>query len=210
MAFETFEKLPEEKKKIILSTGIRAFSQKSYKDVSTDYITKECGISKGILFHYFGSKKEFYFYCLNKAMERLTSKTEGGAGDDFYDILFSSMNQKISLCMKYSNEMHMVNMASRDASAEIAERKTEMIRRYMSTGQIESAGTLKRALETLRFKDSGKMQTTVEGLSIYISAVLNKYLMQYQQTPDEFFKNRDKIKAEIKTYLDMMLFGICE
>lgn len=210
MAFETFEKLPEEKKEVILSTGIRAFSQKSYKDVSTDCITKECGISKGILFHYFGSKKEFYFYCLNKAMERLTSKTEGGAGDDFYDILFSSMKQKISLCMKYSDEMHMVNMASRDASAEIAERKMEIIHKYMSAGQIESAGTLKRALETLRFKDSGKIQTTMEGLSIYISAVLNKYLMQYQQTPDEFFKNSDKIKAEMKIYLDMMLFGICE
>ena len=57
MSFETFEKLPTEKKEYILSTGIKEFSQKSYKDVSTDIITQKCHISKGILFHYFGSKK---------------------------------------------------------------------------------------------------------------------------------------------------------
>lgn len=210
MALETFEKLPENKKELILSTGIKEFSQKSYKDVSTDSITKKCGISKGILFHYFGSKKGFYFYCLEKAMGRLTAKTEGAVGDGFYEILFSSMSRKISVCMQYKDEMHMVNMASRDASAEIADQKAEIIRRYMTIGQLESAQTLRKALATLEFKDEDKKQVTVEGLHIYINAILNKYLLQYQQMPDKFFENRDRIKEEMKTYLDMMLYGICK
>ncbi|MCI5481154.1 MAG: TetR/AcrR family transcriptional regulator, partial [Lachnospiraceae bacterium] len=67
MSFEAYEKITEEKRNRILSTGIKEFSGKSYKDVSTDHITKACGISKGLLFHYFGSKREFYFYCLEKA-----------------------------------------------------------------------------------------------------------------------------------------------
>ena len=50
MSFATFEKLPKDKKEYILSTGIKEFSQKSYKDVSTDIITQKCHISKGILF----------------------------------------------------------------------------------------------------------------------------------------------------------------
>lgn len=211
MSFEAFEKLSEEKQELILSIGMREFSQKTFKDASTDTITKECGISKGILFHYFGSKKEFYFYCLSKAMERLTTKTvTKEETEDFYDVLFSFMDRKMSLCMKYSDEMHMVNMASRDASAEIAERKTEIIRNYMVQGQMESAQTLKRALQTLDLKSSENMQKTLEGLSIYINAVLNKYLLQYQQTPDIFFENSDKIKTEMKSYLDLMLYGICK
>lgn len=210
MSFEAFEKLPEEKKKMILSTGIKEFSIKSYKDASTDVITKTCGISKGILFHYFGSKKEFYFYCLDQAMKKLTTKTAGKAeAEDFYDILFSAMHHKLFLCTKYSDEMHMVNMASRDASSEIAERKAGIIRIYMAQVQMESAQILKRALQTLNFKDGENMQKTVEGLHIYINAVLNKYLLQYQETPDAFFENSDKIKAEMKSYLDLMLFGIC-
>lgn len=210
MSFEAFEKLPEEKKQMILATGMKEFSQKSYKEVSTDSITQTCGISKGILFHYFGSKKEFYFYCLDQALIRLTTKTEREeAAKDFYDILFSTMDQRLAVCMKYRDEMQMVNMASRDASAEIAERKTEIVRKYMAYVQMESTETLRRALKTLDFKDSGNMPKIVEGLYIYINAVLNKYLLQYQQTPEVFFENSDRIKAEMKGYLDLMLFGVC-
>ena len=75
MGIGTFEKLPADKKEMILSTGIREFSQKAYKDVSTDSITQKCHISKGILFHYFGSKKGYYMYCLEASLERLMSKT---------------------------------------------------------------------------------------------------------------------------------------
>lgn len=210
MSFEAFEKLPDSKQELILSIGIKEFSQKSYKDVSTDNITKKCQISKGILFHYFGSKKEYYFYCLEKAMERLMTKTDEINGSDFYEILFASMNQKILMCMQFKDEMHLVNMASRDASIEIAQQKNEFIRSYMGRGQLESVEILRRAVATLEFKEEENRQRTVEGLHIYINAVLNKYLLLYQQMPDQFFENSEKIKAEMKEYLDMMLYGICK
>ena len=209
MSFDTFEKLSESKKELILSVGIKEFSKKPYKEVSTDSITQMCEISKGILFHYFGSKKKYYLYCLEKAMERLTEKTDVAVGEDFYEILFESMNRKMAVCMKYADEMHMVNMASRDASAEIAVQKAEIMRNYMLLIKAESTQTLQRAMGALAFKDGVQKQVTVEGLYLYINAVLNKYLLQYQQTPDEFFKNSEKIKEEMKAYLDVMLYGIC-
>ena len=64
MSRETFEKLPADRKELILSTGIRMFSLSPYSEVSTDSITRTCGISKGMLFQYFGSKRSFYLYCL--------------------------------------------------------------------------------------------------------------------------------------------------
>lgn len=208
MGIGTFEKLPADKKEMILSTGIREFSQKAYKDVSTDSITRKCHISKGILFHYFGSKKGYYMYCLEASLERLMSKTKEHSDNGFYEILFESMNRKMAVCMQYKDEMHMVNMASRDAAAEIAQEKTELIGRYMAQVQAQSLRTLQSALLALDFKSEENRQVTVEGLHIYINAVLNKYLVQYQQTPDDFFKNREKIKEELKQYLDVMLYGI--
>ena len=211
MAFEAFEKLSDDKKELILSAGMKEFSQKPYKEASTDSITKACGISKGLLFHYFGSKKEFYFFCLERAMEKLTAQAQSKEeANDFYDILFSSMDQKFALCIHYYDEMHMVNMASRDAATEIAQHKAEMMQKYAIQIKIKSAETIRRALQTLHFKHDENLQMTVEGISLYINAVLNKYLIQYQTTPDAFFQNRDAIKSEMKQYLDMMLFGICQ
>lgn len=210
MAFEAFEKLSADKKELILSAGMKEFSQKPYKEASTDSITKACGISKGLLFHYFGSKKAFYFYCLESAMEKLTAQAQSKEEvNDFYDILFSSMDQKFALCIHYYDEMHMVNMASRDAATEIVQQKAEMMQKYAIQIKMKSAETIRRALQTLHFKHDENMQMTVEGVSLYINAVLNKYLIQYQTTPDAFFQNRDAIKSEMKQYLDMMLFGIC-
>lgn len=211
MAFEAFEKLSADKKELILSAGMKEFSQKPYKEASTDSITKACGISKGLLFHYFGSKKAFYFYCLESAMEKLTAQAQSKEEvNDFYDILFSSMDQKFALCIHYYDEMHMVNMASRDAATEIVQQKAEMMQKYAIQIKMKSAETIRRALQTLHFKHDENMQMTVEGVSLYINAVLNKYLIQYQTTPDAFFQNRDAIKSEMKQYLDMMLFGICQ
>ncbi|MBR4982153.1 MAG: TetR/AcrR family transcriptional regulator [Lachnospiraceae bacterium] len=210
MSLETFENLPAHKKELILSIGIKEFSLKSYKDVSTDGITKKCQISKGILFHYFGSKKQYYLYCLEKAMERLVSKTENVMKGDFYEILFSSMNRKIAICMQYKDEMHMVNMASRDAAVEIADGKAEIMQRYRNSIQLESDEILKMAVATLEFKDESKIQAAITGLHIYTNAVLNKYLLQYQQTPEQFLEHSEKIKEEMKEYLDMMLYGICK
>ena len=211
MAFEAFEKLSDDKKELILSAGMKEFSQKPYKEASTDSITKACGISKGLLFHYFGSKKEFYFFCLERAMEKLTAQAQSKEeATDFYDILFSSMDQKFALCIHYYDEMHMVNMASRDAATEIAQHKAEMMQKYAIQIKMKSAENIRRALQTLNFKHDENLQMTVEGISLYINAVLNKYLIQYQTTPDAFFQNRDAIKSEMKQYLDMMLFGICQ
>lgn len=211
MAFEAFEKLSDDKKELILSAGMKEFSQKPYKEASTDSITKACGISKGLLFHYFGSKKAFYFFCLERAMEKLTAQAQSKEeAKNFYDILFSSMDQKFALCIHYYDEMHMVNMASRDAATEIVQQKAEMMQKYAIQIKMKSAETIRRALQTLHFKHDENMQMTVEGVSLYINAVLNKYLIQYQTTPDAFFQNRDAIKSEMKQYLDMMLFGICQ
>ena len=118
--------------------------------------------------------------------------------------------QKFALCIHYYDEMHMVNMASRDAATEIVQQKAEMMQKYAIQIKMKSAETIRRALQTLNFKHDENLQMTVEGISLYINAVLNKYLIQYQTTPDAFFQNRDAIKSEMKQYLDMMLFGICQ
>ena len=208
MSFESFEKLPGEKKDKILSAGIRKFSQKSYNDAGTDRITEQCQISKGILFHYFGSKKKFYLYCLEKSMERLTSNTETVTGKDFYEILFMEMDRKMSLCMEYKDEMHMVNMASRDASSEIAAEKAEILQNHARKIHADSAQTLRNAMAALNLKNTEKV--TAEGLQLYINAIMNKYLLQYQAVPDQFFEQSETIKAEMKTYIDLMLYGICK
>lgn len=70
---EKFFALPEEKQRRIVNAAMEVFAKNEYKRASTDDIAARAGISKGLLFHYFGSKKELYFY-LYRYVEQMVAE----------------------------------------------------------------------------------------------------------------------------------------
>jgi len=65
--YEKFQTLEEEKRQRILNAAMHQFLN-GYKNASTDSIVKEAGISKGLLFHYFGTKENLYNFLVNHAI----------------------------------------------------------------------------------------------------------------------------------------------
>lgn len=208
MRLEKFKSLSEEKQTAIIAAGIEEFSQKSYPDASTDTIVQRCSISKGLLFHYFGSKKDFYFYCLSNALQTLLQPTSSPQGS-FYDILFEVMDEKLRLCAQYPTQTKFVNLASREAACEVAGGKAEIFAQYAAQTHTASSATMEQALATLplREHERGKVK---QGLLLYINAVIGKYLLLYQNTPDAFFANAPQIQEEIREYINLMLYGVLE
>lgn len=64
-----FLNLEPEKRERILNAAINEFAHKGYKNASTNEMVKEAGISKGLIFHYFKSKKQLYFFLYDYLME---------------------------------------------------------------------------------------------------------------------------------------------
>jgi AcrR family transcriptional regulator len=209
MNLEAFERRPLEKRVAVINAGIREFAVKSYSDASTDRITADCGISKGLLFHYFTTKQEFYLYCLQKALETLTADTAQDLKGDFFEILFSSMDSKMRLCTAHPEKTYFVNMASRENAAEVKAQKDDIFRRTLAERQARSAQTMACAVSSLHLKVPDKHRVT-EGLLLYTNAIMNRFLLHYQENPAAFFENSDAIKAEMKSFLNLMLYGICE
>jgi AcrR family transcriptional regulator len=54
---EKFRAISEEKQRTILDAALTEFSERGYHKANTNTICEKAGISKGLLFHYFGSKK---------------------------------------------------------------------------------------------------------------------------------------------------------
>lgn len=57
---EKFFDLKKEKQDRFIHAALKIFAENGYKRASTDEIVREAGISKGLLFHYFGSKQGLY------------------------------------------------------------------------------------------------------------------------------------------------------
>ncbi len=60
-----FENLDKEKQKKILNAAFKEFAEHGYEHASTNKIVKNAGIGKGMLFYYFKSKKDLYYYLIN-------------------------------------------------------------------------------------------------------------------------------------------------
>lgn len=59
---EKFFDLKKEKQDRMINASLKLFAVNGYKHASTDDIVTEAGISKGLLFHYFGSKLGLYTF----------------------------------------------------------------------------------------------------------------------------------------------------
>ena len=84
---EKFFDLKKEKQDRMINAALKVFSMGGYKHASTDDIVTEAGISKGLLFHYFGSKLGLYTFLYDYSVRfmklELTSGVSSSTNDYF-------------------------------------------------------------------------------------------------------------------------------
>jgi AcrR family transcriptional regulator len=67
----------DERRAQLLGLAKRAFSDRSYDDVSIDDLAREAKISKGLLYHYFPTKRDLYVAGLTEIADELVAAITG-------------------------------------------------------------------------------------------------------------------------------------
>jgi AcrR family transcriptional regulator len=66
----------DERRTQLLRLGIRMFATRPYDEISIDDVAEAAGISKGLLYHYFHGKREFYVEAIRASSLHLLQLTE--------------------------------------------------------------------------------------------------------------------------------------
>jgi AcrR family transcriptional regulator len=66
----------DERRRQLLETGARVFTERPYDEISMAAVAREAGISKGLLYHYFPSKRDFFRATLEAAASEMRALTE--------------------------------------------------------------------------------------------------------------------------------------
>jgi AcrR family transcriptional regulator len=69
----------DERRRQLVEIGLDLFSERAYDDIAIDDIAARAGISKGLLYHYFPSKRDFYVEVIREAASELAERTEPDA-----------------------------------------------------------------------------------------------------------------------------------
>jgi AcrR family transcriptional regulator len=82
---------PDERRVQLLDLGVRLLADRSLDELSIDLLAEEAGISRGLLYHYFGNKHAFHEAVVRRAADDLIAQTAPAPGGPPLDRLAGSM-----------------------------------------------------------------------------------------------------------------------
>lgn len=81
MATRTRLSVPARREQV-LTTAIKLFAARPYEQTSMEDLAAACGVSRALLYHYFGGKRGIFLAAIEAAGERLTAPHAGLSGAD--------------------------------------------------------------------------------------------------------------------------------
>lgn len=69
---------PDTRREQLLELGVRLLATRTLEELSIDTLAEEAGISRGLLYHYFGGKQEFHTAVVRRAADQLFAVTAPG------------------------------------------------------------------------------------------------------------------------------------
>ncbi len=94
--------MEQEKRQRVINSAMEEFS-KGYRKANTDTIVQNSGISKGLLFHYFGTKKDLFLFLIKYSLDILSGEFQKQSFEshDILENLWKLSLVSVDLTMRY-------------------------------------------------------------------------------------------------------------
>ncbi|MCR8850360.1 TetR/AcrR family transcriptional regulator [Rossellomorea sp. SC111] len=191
-----------EKEDRIIRAATRVFAENGYEKASTNAIVKEAKISKGILFHYFNSKKELYVslyeHLSNLFTEKIYERLDWNEQDIFVTIRSVTLI-KFELFYVYPD---LINFLTSAFSEEAQEVKDE-IEKYKTRMVESSFATLFSNIDTSKFKEGIDVNKSIQVIYWTFEGMANQQQQKAKSlSVDEI--NQEEVLAEIDAYIELL------
>lgn len=198
---EKFFDIKKDKQNRIINAGLKVFAEHGYRHASTDEIVKEADISKGLLFHYFGSKIGTYTllheYSVRYMILEYNSYVSGKETDPF--VIIAQIEQaKLEAMKSHPYMIAFLESCEREVVSEpllATEESKNMLREVtynltenMNFSMIRKDCDVPKLLEIISY--------TIDGLR--------------KKSFSEGSFQADMLYADIVTYLDMIRLLSCK
>jgi AcrR family transcriptional regulator len=201
--YEHFLKLDQEKRARILAVCYDEFLLRGYDAASTNAIVKMAGISKGLLFRYFGSKEGLYGFLIQDAAKSITSAVIPQielTGDFFKDVI-SITKTKMQICAAFPTETSFLSMAYKDS---LPEKLAKSMERFKG-GSVANLKILAQDMDASILKEGVDKDTAVR----IIVWVCEKFVDEMLEKDIEV-ENLQSLLADFDKCLEVLKIGLCK
>lgn len=186
--------IPEEKQQRIVRAAMENFARNGYRKATMDEIVAAAGISKGLIFHYYGSKEKLFLHLYEFAYgfvyERLVPHFNHDEPDLFERIRLSE-KIKIDMMKQYPYILDFLMTARQEDNPEL-QRKMKQLSRENYPAWSDS---FQKGIDTSKLRDGIELERVIR----IIQWCTNGLLAEYK---DGFVL--EEVFAEMDIYLDLM------
>jgi TetR/AcrR family transcriptional regulator len=201
--FSKFLSLDSEKQDRIINAAIKEFAQKGYDSASTNEIVKEAGISKGLLFHYFQSKKQLFFflfdYCYNLVADEFYKKVDL-TERDFFKRIRQAVHIKMDLQTKYPEILTFIQEAFMQDSPEI---KDEFDKKKQELNAV-NIGIIYDGIDLSKFRDDVDVEKILKVISWTFEKMSEEELLKAKMVPGHKI-DYEKVFMEAEEYFEFFI-----
>jgi len=197
---ERFMKLDEDKRERILNAAMKEFRY-GYKKASTDRIVKEAGISKGLLFHYFGTKEQLFCFMLKHASDYFQEhylNLLAIKGQDILESFMNVANAKKNMLNRYPYLFECVNSVNTHWADLPAE-----VQGLILQGQDEIDEEFYKSCNTDMFRDDIDHKKAIDVIIGTMDALLHEETVRAASAGGWDEKNHKQFQEALGGYLEL-------
>jgi AcrR family transcriptional regulator len=177
----------------LLASGARLLAERPFDEVSIEEIARAAGVSKGLLYHYFPTKKDFLIAALERGQEELAALTAPDPSLPPAEQLAASLDRFLDFVEEHEAAYAAIFRSRGGGDPEI-QAALEAGRRQRMDAVIESLATWEAAPASV--ERTPTLETAVQGWFFFIEGAVLRWL-----------EHRDLERDELRELLALALIG---
>jgi AcrR family transcriptional regulator len=162
---------PDGRREQLLALGVRLLATRSVEELSIDLLAEEAGISRGLLYHYFGNKQDFHRAVVRKAADDLIRVTAPPPEGEPLERLAASLEAYVDY-VRANWEGYLSLVRGAAGGNEDLRRIYEEARAALTDRIFETEDQQGRVLDELGIRDDAASRLMVRGWSALTEEVV--------------------------------------
>lgn len=193
------------KKTVIWEACMSEFAEKGYHRASTNAIAERAGVSKGLIFHYFGNKQKIYRGLVEEVLDQVERRVLSAlpSGKSFMDTIMEISEVKMTVYREKPLYLSLLTQAFYNPPDFYRE---EMMQRYQQM-MIRGRDIYRQILTALPLREGADSDRILD-LLMAISGIIESKYSQLLQNPRVSSETVNQLKHDYTAYLKIILEGI--
>jgi len=198
----------EQTRELILHAAIEEFAHVGYTNATTSGIAHRAGISKGLIFYHYASKKALLLAALEYGVgffERyLFANPEFTQISDIFERIMFIGRMK----QGFYKEYHTLNAVIIDAYRLVGDAEFQDVREYFNKVITSSVPKFFEGVDTSKFRGRVSPQETVSYIIDVMTLISMRHFAKFKEDPNAIYGNIQEQQDNVEAFVDLIKYGV--